>query len=66
MAEYWLIANAKAHYWLGIAYEQQGQKDQAIKEYEKFLDIWKDADFTSVELANAKIKLAQLMGQKKL
>jgi tetratricopeptide (TPR) repeat protein len=53
-------ASVKAHYWLGVAHEQQGQKNQAIKEYEKFLDIWKDADFRSPELSDAKARLAKL------
>ena len=44
---YWPIPAVKAHYWLGVAYEKQGQIDKAIKEYENFLDIWKDADFNS-------------------
>ena len=59
---YWLIASVKAHYWLGVAYEQQGQKDQAVKEYEKFLEIWKDADFKSPEIQDAKAKLNKLSG----
>lgn len=62
-AGYWPIASVKAHYWLGVAYEQQGQKDQAIKEYEKFLDIWKDADFKSKEMDDAKARLAKLKGK---
>jgi tetratricopeptide (TPR) repeat protein len=55
-------ASVKAHYWLGIAYEQQGKKDEAIKEYEKFLDIWKDADLRLPELSDAKAHLAKLRG----
>jgi tetratricopeptide (TPR) repeat protein len=59
---YFPIGTVKAHYWLGVAYEQQGQKDQAIKEYETFLDIWKDADFKSKELNDAKARLSKLKG----
>jgi serine/threonine protein kinase len=62
MGEYGVLAAIKAHYWLGIAYEQQGQKDQAIKSYEKFLEIWKEADFNSGELKDAKIRLSKLKG----
>jgi len=54
------IAAVKAHYWLGVAYEQQGQKEQAIKEYQKFLDIWKDADFKSQEINDAHAQLTKL------
>ncbi len=60
--EYLPTASVKAHYWLGVAYEQQGQKNQAMKEYERFLDIWKDADFKSAEISAAKIRLAKLKG----
>jgi len=56
----WALTSVKAHYWLGVAYEQQGNKAQAREEYEKFLEIWKEADFNSPELADAKIRLAKL------
>lgn len=62
MSEYGMIASMKAHYWLGVAFEQQGQKEQAIKEYEKFSEIWKGADFKSNELSDAKLRLAKLKG----
>lgn len=55
-------ASVKAHYWLGVAYEQQGQKNQAMKEYERFLDIWEDADFKSKELDDARARVAKLKG----
>ncbi len=57
---YWPIQSVKAHYWLGVAYEQQGKKEKAISEYKKFLDIWKDADFNSHEIKDAKVRLAKL------
>ncbi|MCI0405813.1 MAG: protein kinase [candidate division Zixibacteria bacterium] len=60
---YWPIAAVKAHYWLGVAYEQQGNKAKAKEEYEKFLEIWKDADFNSSEMADAKQRLERLKGQ---
>ena len=59
---YWPIAAVKAHYWLGVAYEQQDEKNKAIKEYEKFLDLWKDADTDLSELQDAKARLAKLKG----
>ena len=59
---YWPIASVKAHYWLGVAYEQQGQKDEAMKEYEKFLDIWKDTDFKSPEMQDARSRIGSLKG----
>ncbi len=54
--------SVKAHYWLGVAYEQAGRKKDAIGEYEKFLDIWKDADFKSPEMQDARARLAKLKG----
>ncbi len=57
---YGYINNVKAHYWLGIAYEKLGENDKASKEYKVFLDTWKDADFNSPELGDAKIRLANL------
>ena len=57
---YGYINNVKAHYWLGIAYEKLGEKDKAKSEYKTFLDTWKDADFNSPELGDAKIRLANL------
>ena len=59
---YFPIGTVKAHYWLGVAYEQQGQKDQSIKEYQTFLEIWKDADFKSKEINDAKMRLSKLKG----
>lgn len=59
-ANYWPIASVKAHYWLGVAYEQKGDNEAAKKEYEKFLEIWKEADFNSPEIADAKQRLERL------
>ncbi|HLG93306.1 MAG TPA: FlgO family outer membrane protein, partial [candidate division Zixibacteria bacterium] len=57
---YWPMAAAKAHFWLGVAYEQKGDTQEAIKEYEKFLDIWKNADPEIPEVADAKQRLEGL------
>jgi len=50
----------KAHYWLGMAYEESGWDDKAIKQYETFLDIWKDADPGIGEVDDAQERLARL------
>ena len=60
MFNYWPIAAVKAHYWLGVAYEQQGKRAQAVKEYDTFLDTWKYADFKSKEMLDARTRLVQL------
>jgi len=59
-ARNWPIASVKAHYWLGVAYQQTGQKDKAIAEYRKFLEIWKDADAGIPEVEDAIKRLAEL------
>ena len=61
-SNYRTVFSVKAHYWLGVAYEQQGEKQKAIGEYENFLRIWKDADFKSQELDDAKVRLTKLKG----
>lgn len=57
---YWPVQTVKAYYWSGVAYEQLGQKEKALKEYEEFLDIWKEADFNSPEIKDAKMRVAKL------
>lgn len=57
---YWPISAVKAHYWLGVAYETQGNLEKAAKEYGTFLRTWKIADFDSPELHDAKRRLAAL------
>jgi tetratricopeptide (TPR) repeat protein len=41
-------------------YEKLGDTEKAIEHYEKFLDLWKDADPGFVEVVDAKKKLAGL------
>jgi tetratricopeptide (TPR) repeat protein len=57
---YWPIGAVKAHYFLAVAYEQQGEKAKAIKEYESFLETWKDAEKEWPEMADAKARLKLL------
>jgi serine/threonine protein kinase/predicted Zn-dependent protease len=53
---------AKSFYMLGKIYEQQGDTAKAIEHYEKFLDLWKDADPGISEVDNARKRLAGLRG----
>jgi serine/threonine protein kinase/Flp pilus assembly protein TadD len=61
-SSYGAVASVKAHYWLGVAYEKEGKNGDAVKEYGRFLEIWKDADFKSKEMDDAKARLAKLKG----
>jgi serine/threonine protein kinase/lipopolysaccharide biosynthesis regulator YciM len=45
---------AKSFYMLGKIYEQQGDTAKAIEHYEKFLDLWKDADPGIAEVEDAR------------
>jgi len=51
---------AKSFYMLGKIYEEQGNKSKAIENYEKFLDLWKNADPGLIEVEDAKQRLAGL------
>ena len=45
-------------------YQQTNQPEKAIKEYEKFLELWKNADKDQPELIDAKKRLAVLVKDK--
>jgi cytochrome c-type biogenesis protein CcmH/NrfG len=45
---------------LGKIYEQQGDTAKAIEHYEKFLDLWKDADPGKAEVVDTRERLAGL------
>jgi len=61
---YWGDIFAKSFYMLGKIYEEKGWKGKAIEHYEKFLDLWKDADPGIPEIEDAKEKLVALLSQK--
>ncbi len=52
----------RGFYLLGKIYEKKGDQKLAIENYEKFLDLWKDADKDLPELIDAKSRLAKLKG----
>jgi serine/threonine protein kinase/Flp pilus assembly protein TadD len=51
---------ATSFYMLGKIYQEQRNIAEAIGNYKKFLDIWKDADPGIVEVENAKKQIAAL------
>jgi len=58
----WGCWSVKMHYYLGQAYEKSGSgwRTKAIQQYEKFLEIWKDADTRIKEINDAKGKLKKI------
>ena len=53
----------KSFYMLGKIWEQKGDTAKAIENYEKFLDLWKNADSGLPEVEDAKNRLAKLKSQ---
>ena len=51
---------SRSFYELGMIYEQKGWKGKAIEQYEKFLELWKNADPGLPEVEDAKARLAEL------
>ena len=51
---------AKSFYMLGKIYEEMGKKREASKNYERFLDLWKNADPGLPEVDDAKARLSSL------
>ncbi|UCC41514.1 MAG: tetratricopeptide repeat protein, partial [Candidatus Aminicenantes bacterium] len=54
---------ARSYYELGKIYEQKGWKGKAIEHYEKFHELWKEADSGFPEVEDAKKRLAALKSQ---
>jgi len=57
--ELWILS----HYQLGMLYERKVEPAEAAKYYERFLEIWKDADPGIPEVEDARKRLARLKGQ---
>jgi serine/threonine protein kinase/Flp pilus assembly protein TadD len=51
---------ACSFYRLGKIYEQKGERARAIESYQKFLDLWKDADPGRPEVEDARRRLSGL------
>jgi serine/threonine protein kinase/Tfp pilus assembly protein PilF len=58
------LIHPKSHYRLAKLYETKGYSVKAIEQYEKFLEIWKDADEDLPELMDAKKRLTTLINTK--
>jgi tetratricopeptide (TPR) repeat protein len=52
----------KYYYRLAKLYEERGWPGKAIEHYEKFLDLWKDADPGFIEIDDARTRLSKIKG----
>jgi len=52
-------------YLLGKIYDKKGDPQRAIQNYEKFLDLWKDADEDPPDLIDAKKEVGKTQGNVK-
>jgi tetratricopeptide (TPR) repeat protein len=50
----------RSYFMLGRVYQEMGQMDKAIKNYEKFLEFWKDVDPGLSEVQEARARLQKL------
>jgi len=48
---------AKSFYMMGVVYERMGRKAEAIENYSRFLELWKDADPGIPEVIDARKRL---------
>ncbi len=54
---------AKSFYMLGKIYEKKEMTKETMENYEKFLELWKDADPGIIEVSAAKKRLEALQSQ---
>lgn len=57
------LIHPKYYYRLAELYEQKGMKRKAIVHYEKFLNLWQDADSDISEVIEAKKRLSKLQSK---
>jgi tetratricopeptide (TPR) repeat protein len=58
------LIHPKYHYHLANLYAEQGLQAKAIAQFQKYLEIWKDADEDLSDRTDAQVKLAKLIRKK--
>lgn len=58
----WHLVNPVYYLELGKLYEERQMAGKAVKSYERFLELWKDADPGLPEVEDARTRLAGLKG----
>jgi tetratricopeptide (TPR) repeat protein len=56
------LINPLYRYRLGLLYEKKGLAEKAVEQYEKFVEVWKDAEEDRMELPDARSRLRRLKG----
>ncbi|MGB5872484.1 MAG: protein kinase [Bacteroidota bacterium] len=56
------LINPLYRYRLGLLYEKKGLREKAVEQYEKFVELWKDAEEDRTELPDARSRLRRLKG----
>jgi len=56
---------AKSFYMMGRIYERMGKKDEAVEQYSRFLELWKDADTGIFEVGDARNRIETLLRRSK-
>jgi hypothetical protein len=59
---YWSVYMANIPYLLGVAYENLGQPDKAVIQYQRYLKIRSEADPCIPDVEDAKARLEKLKG----
>jgi tetratricopeptide (TPR) repeat protein len=57
------LIHPKYYYRIAELYEQKGMKGKAIEHYQKFLNLWKNADPDILEVIEAKKRLSELQNE---
>ena len=59
----YFLERSMVHYRIAQLYEKTGNREQAISNYQKAVDQWKNADDDLPELLDAKVRLTELSGE---